>query len=148
LRRIEYSLFPPLGLTQIAAYFGRYRPRGEKREEAQPMETKLPTPIRIALPVAASEEITGVDPLPALPLAGGGLGRGSALSRSHTGNAANKGDMPRFIPLAVAIDRGMTPPIGAIRTTPVDVAPQETSEPTRPSEPMRRHLRLLPAPGA
>ena len=83
------------------------------------METKTPTPIKIALPVSTSE---------ATP--------------------PTEGDTPSFIPLAVAIDLGMTPPIGAIRTTPVDVAPQETPEPTEPSGPARRHLRLLPSPGA
>jgi hypothetical protein len=55
------------------------------------------------------------------------------------------GDPPRFIPLAVAIDLGLTPPIGSIRTTEVEVAPPE---PERPHRPMRRHLRLLPTPGA
>jgi hypothetical protein len=83
------------------------------------METKMPTPIRIALPVSTSEQ-----------------------------SPPSEGAAPRFIPLAVAIDLGMTPPIGTIRTAPVDVAPKEPPEPTEPSGPARRHLRLLPSPGA
>ena len=72
------------------------------------METNVPTPIRIGLPIAVEEPLS-----------------------------------PRFIPLAVAIGMGMTPPIGSIMTTEVEVVP---SEPTRPPRPVRRHLRLLPNP--
>jgi hypothetical protein len=105
-------------LEEVLSGFGRYRPWGEKKETL-PMETKMPTPIRIALPVSTSEQ-----------------------------SPPSEDDAPRFVPLAVAIDLGMTPPIGAIRTTPVDVAPTETPEPTKTSGPARRHLRLLPSPGA
>jgi hypothetical protein len=72
------------------------------------MEKKTPVPIRIVLPVSASEDTA-----------------------------------PRFIPLAVAIDMGMTPPIGSIRTTTLEVVPASAGQPPHPR---RRHLRLLPSP--
>ena len=55
---------------------------------------------------------------------------------------SEEGDAPRFIPLAVAIDLGMTPPIGSIRTTEVELRPSEAGKPPRPT---RRYLRLLPS---
>ena len=68
-------------------------------------------------------------------------GRGEGLSSAPL--RAEEGSSPRFIPLAVAIDLGMTPPIGSIMTTEVEVRP---FSPGRPPRPTRRHLRLLPNP--
>jgi hypothetical protein len=50
----------------------------------------------------------------------------------------------RFIPLALAIDLDMTPPIGSITTTTIDIGPVAgpVGGPT-PARPSRRHLRLL-----
>jgi len=129
-------------LEEVLSGFGQYRPWGER--ESQVMESKrptdqVPTPIRIALPVSVSEN----PPPPALgqpPCEGEGSRNERGWEAASTEPATPK---PRFIPLAVAIDMGMTPPIGSIRTTEVEVVPAGAGKSPRP---MRRHLRLLPSP--
>ena len=107
----------------------------DEHQEARP----APTPIRPVRPAAARTPSTA-DPvaLPPLPR-GAGWGQGSAPPPSPDEDTA-----PRFIPLALAIEMDMTPPIGSIRTTPVELAPSEARTSPRPT---RRHLRLLPSPG-
>jgi len=140
-------------LEEVLSGFGQYRPLAESKEST--METKLPTPIRIALP-------TVEDPPPPAPppCAGEGsklplpLGRGDVGPHGRHDEGWGEGlsstprpddGAPRFIPLAVAIDLGMTPPIGSIRTTEVEITPADEAQPSRPA---RRHLRLLPTSGA
>ena len=72
-----------------------------------------------------------------------GEGSFSRPPRPADSPGSEEGNAPRFIPLAVAIDKGMTPPIGSIRTTLVEVVPPDAG---KPPPQMRRHLRLLPNP--
>ena len=108
------------------------------------MEKKVTTPIKLVLP-------TVKNPPPPAPPPCEGEGSGSEvvgvlpLSLPWERGPGGEGESPRFIPLAVAIDLGMTPPIGSIRTTEVELRPSDAGKPPRP---MRRHLRLLPSSGA
>jgi len=129
-------------LEEVLSGFGRYRPRAESKEAT--MEKKVTTPIKLVLP-------TVKNPPPPAPPPCEGEGSGSEvvgvlpLSLPWERGPGGEGESPRFIPLAVAIDLGMTPPIGSIRTTEVELRPSDAGKPPRP---MRRHLRLLPSSGA
>jgi hypothetical protein len=123
-------------LEEVLSSFGQYRLWAER--EDQTMETKVPTPIANALPVSASEASSPPAP-ESTPRTGEERKRPLLL-----GEGRGAGAFPRFIPLAVAIDLGMTPPIGSIRTTEVEILPSDATKPPRLT---RRHLRLLPSPG-
>jgi hypothetical protein len=125
-------------LEEVLSGFGRYRP-GAGPSKGETMDTVKPTPIRRTLPIAPPERPS----LRCSTLATPPSTCDEAKLPLPPGEGRGEGP-PRFIPLAVAIDLGMTPPIGSIRTTEVEVIPAETE---RPARPVRRHLRLLPQSG-
>jgi radical SAM superfamily enzyme YgiQ (UPF0313 family) len=126
-------------LESVLSGFGQYRPG---REVASPVPEIAPR--RIELPVM------GTPPTPNHSLGRAACGRGEVLRVAPIREpleltpavSAPDADRPTFVPLALAIDLGMTNPVGTITTRsvllgPTDTVPMNASPAMPPKQPGR-----------
>jgi radical SAM superfamily enzyme YgiQ (UPF0313 family) len=131
-------------LEAVLSGFGEYRP-----------DRTLSAPT-VAAPVAGSAPRVPAKPAPyriELPLVSSAAPSAGGVEVSAAVSAPGA-DRPAFVPLALAIDLGMTDPVGTIKTRSVLLGPSETVQPPAPSSRAgavvrpRRSGRLLRGPWA